>query len=90
MLRAERSRKLDLYRLGTRQGGVQARALASQRFVPLVGLVRQENSLGLAVRSEGYRLGRGTLTAEARENTGEPPPDFRQWVHLDHRGISHN
>ena len=72
MIRAERPRQFDLHGLSRRQGVIQACTLARQRFIPLIGLVRQENGLWLAVRSEGDRLSRGTLSAEARQDPGEP------------------
>jgi hypothetical protein len=68
MLRAERARYLDLHGLCSRERMIQAGALARQRLVPLIDLVRQENSLGLTVRPEGNRLRRSAFTAKAREN----------------------
>ncbi len=49
MLRAERARQLDLHGLRSRKRIIQASALARQRLVPLVELVREEDGLGLTV-----------------------------------------
>ena len=88
MIRGERPRQLDLDGLGCGERGVQACALPGDRLVPLVHLIRQEDSLWLAVRTEGDRRRRRALTAEAREYARKPLPDLRQRMHLDHSRIS--
>jgi hypothetical protein len=59
-----------------RKGLNQAGTLARQRLVPLVGFIREEDRLWLAVRPEGNRLGRRVLTPEpgedARRRNGGP------------------
>ena len=89
MIRGERPRKLDLDGLGCRERGVQACALPGDRLVPLVRLIRQEDSLGLTVRTEGDRRRGRALTAEARKYARKPLPDLRQRMHLDHSRVSH-
>jgi hypothetical protein len=66
MIRGERPRQLDLDGLRCGERGVQACALPGDRLVPLIHLIRQEDSLGLAVRTEGDRRRRRALTAETR------------------------
>jgi hypothetical protein len=79
---AERPRQLNLYRLHRGERVVEARTLACERFVPLIDLVRQEDGLRLAVRSEGDRLGCGTFAAEPREDPGKPLSYLRQGMDL--------
>jgi len=51
--------------------------------------VREQDTLGLAMRPEGDRFGRRALPPEPREDPGEPLPDLRQRVHVDHYRIGH-
>ncbi|HSZ40707.1 MAG TPA: isocitrate lyase/phosphoenolpyruvate mutase family protein [Trebonia sp.] len=75
LVRAERTRRLSRCRL---------RVLARQRLVPLVGRVRDEDGLRLAVRPEGDGFGFGTLAAKAREDLRKTLPDLRQRPRLEH------
>src|ERR1039457_2126727 len=89
MIRGERPWHLGLDGLRCGERGVQACAMPGDRLVPLVCLIRQEDGLGLAVRTEGNRRRRRALTAETRKYAGKPLPDLRQRMHLDHNRISH-
>ena len=76
MLGTEGTRHLHLYRLRGRKNLIKASTLTSQRLVTLVRLIRDENRLGLAMRSEGNRLGPSTLTPEPGKDARQPCPDF--------------
>ena len=89
MIRGERPRQLDLDGLRCGERGVQACALLGDRLVPFIDLIRQEDGLRLALRTEGDRRRRRALTAETRKYAGKPLPYLRQRMHLEHSRISH-
>ena len=89
MLGTEGSRQFYLHRLRGRKGVVQAGTLAGQRLVPLVGLIRYEYRLGLAMRPEGDRFSGRAVTPEPGKDARQPRPYLGQRVHRDRRGISH-
>ena len=69
MLSAEGSWQLHLNRLRGRKSPIQAGALAGQRLVPLVSLIRCEDRLGLAVRPEGDWSGRRAPAPETGQDS---------------------
>jgi hypothetical protein len=73
----ERARQLCLHGLRPAESGIEPGMLPSERFVALVDLVREENGLGLAVRSERDWLCCRPLPPEPRQDPGKPLPDLR-------------
>jgi hypothetical protein len=89
VLWAEGTWQFHLHRLRGRKGLVQAGALAGQRLVPLVGFIRNEDRLRLAVRPERDRLGCSTFTPEPGQDARQPRPYLRQRVHLSRSRVNH-
>jgi hypothetical protein len=83
MLGAERARQFDLHGLRRAEGGVQPLMLAGERLLALVDLIREENGLGFAVRSESHRLCGRALAPESREDPRKSLPHLRQRVHAN-------
>ncbi len=73
MVLAERSREFRLHGLRRSEGDVQLCVLPRQRLGSFVDLVREQDSLGLAMRPERHWFRCRALPPEPRgEDPGEP------------------